>query len=437
MLPDPVLRSHPSSDSLRIHFVWLIRLRWVTVLGQALVTVFVHRLLAVALPLGALGLLLLGAVLLNGVSLFWVRRANTVHPVHLALAMAVDLCLFSGMLYWTGGPSNPFSSLYLIHIALAAVVLPPRWSWALVALTLACSASLFLAHVPLDTAHSHHQAGFDWHLRGMWIALGVAASFIVYFLHRVTRALRDRDRQLAYERERALRQERVATLATLAAGAAHELSSPLGTIAVASGELEAELSRISASASAVSDVVLIREQVMRCRAILDQLAVDSGQTAGEASVQFCGTELAELALSDLVGRERVSVRTSDDPREQLVAPRRALVQALRSLLENALCATRTDQQVELAIDRLADGVRIEVRDEGVGMPGEVLVHAAEPFFSTRPAGQGMGLGLFLVQSVADQLGGRFELFSELGRGTRATLILPARRLQPAVTAVVP
>jgi two-component system sensor histidine kinase RegB len=259
----------------------------------------------------------------------------------------------------------------------------------------------------------------------MWVALGVAASFIVYFLHRVTRALRERDRELALSRERALRNERITSVATLAAGAAHELASPLGTIAVASGELEAELRKSSASQQAIEDVVLIREQVRRCRAILDQLGADSGQAAGDPISPVVPRELAELALSNLVGRERVHVDATGSPPE-LMAPPRALVQAVRSLLENALHATQADQRVELAIARAADQVRIEVSDTGVGMSRDVLERATEPFFTTRGAGRGLGLGLFLAQSVADQLGGRLELSSQPGRGTRATLVFPSR-----------
>src|SRR5262249_26564536 len=148
-----------------------------------------------------------------------------------------------------------------------AVMLPPRLGWALVGLSLACSAALFVHHVPLAGAHEHHHvpgmkmdgasSGFDWHLRGMWVALGVAASFIVYFLRRVALELAERERQLATARERIARSERLASLATLAAGAAHELGSPLGTIAVAARELERSLAQRENEGSLRDDARLI------------------------------------------------------------------------------------------------------------------------------------------------------------------------------------
>ena len=152
-------------------------------------------------------------------------------------AWSVDLLLFSALLYLSGGPANPFSFLYLIHIALAAVVLPPRKSFALVVSALCCSLALFWANVPLPHDHSHHQQEYSWHMRGMWVAFGLAACFIVYFIQRVLRELGAIEEQLATSRERVTRGEAVAALAMLSAGAAHELASPLSTIALASGEL--------------------------------------------------------------------------------------------------------------------------------------------------------------------------------------------------------
>jgi two-component system sensor histidine kinase RegB len=412
-----------------MNFSWLVRLRWGAIVGQVLVIAFVDRGMGLPLPLAPLSGLVLATLVLNVVSSVWTHRARAVRESHLALSMAADLLLFSAILYFTGGPSNPFSSLYLIHIALAAVVLPPRWSWTLVGFALACSLALFFAHEPLARTH-HHQhdhtgaGGFDWHLRGMWVALGVAASFIVYFLHRVTRALRERELALALERERTLRHERVATVATLAAGAAHELASPLGTIAVASGELEAALRGTGVSEPVLADVALIREQVARCREILDQLAADSGQASGEAFVAIEARALADLALEKVEGRERVHVRTLPPPDSTLFVPPRALVQAVRSLVENALHATEASGRVDLEFVRAGDALRIQVIDRGVGMSPEVLERAAEPFFSTRGTGRGMGLGLFLARSIADQLGGRLDLVSHPGAGTRAALVLP-------------
>lgn len=416
----------PQSDAYRINFSWLVELRWGQLVGQAAVILAVHFWMAIRLPLIPLGTILAIEIGTNLACIAWLSRGGLVREHHVAALVALDVLLFTGILYFTGGPTNAFSFLYLIHIALAALVLRPLWTWTLVGLTLVCSAALFAAHVPLELpGHEHHHEPFGMHMRGMWVALGVAASFIVYFMHRVTRELRGRDAELAAARERQARSERLAALATLAAGAAHELATPLSTIAVVSKELERQLER-SEQAGALEDVRLIRGQIERCREVLAQLAADAGQPSGEGTRRISLSELLGAAKSGLPAAERIHLAEPDAAAEiEIVAPSTALTHALRSLLKNALEASADGAPVELSVERGPDGVRIVVGDSGPGMSHDVRERAVEPFFTTKPAGQGMGLGLFLARSVAEQLGGRLEIVSEPGTGTRATLVLPA------------
>jgi two-component system sensor histidine kinase RegB len=422
----------------RIQFGWLVRLRWFIIACQALVVLVSAELLGFEMPLAALGAVMGVEALLNAAAWVWLGRAPSVRSAHVALAIATDLLLFTVLLYLSGGPSNPFSSLYLVHLALAAVMLPPRLVWALVGLTLACSAALFAYHVPLAGAagvdhsahagHAHHAhhghgaGGFDWHLRGMWVALGVAASFIVYFSRRVALELAERERQLALARERIGRSERLASLATLAAGAAHELGSPLGTIAVAARELERSLVARQSEASLQEDARLIRSQVDRCRHILDELAANAGGPPGAAADEIAVPDLVARALERFPDARRVEV-SIPSPVPRLRVPRQAVEKALGSLVHNALLATK-DGAVRISAARADKELVLSVEDDGPGMPPEVLERATDPFFSTREAGTGMGLGLFLATSVAAELGGRLELSSEVGKGTRAALMFP-------------
>jgi two-component system sensor histidine kinase RegB len=282
--------------------------------------------------------------------------------------------------------------------------------------------------VPLDSesaAHHAHHAGM--HYQGMWVALGVAASFIVYFLSRATRELAERERELERVREWTARHERLASLATLAAGAAHELATPLSTIAVAGKELERMLSQ-SSEELGLADVRLIREQVARCREILGQLATDAGQAAADSVTALDVADLVERALSGLPGRAQVRVRVAGSADlEPIVGPARALVEAIRNLLKNALEASSDAGPVDLVIDRSQVGWSISVSDRGAGMSADVSARAVEPFFTTKAAGSGMGLGLFLCKSVADQLGGSLDLRSAPGQGTEAVLRFPPPR----------
>jgi two-component system sensor histidine kinase RegB len=406
-------------SALTVNFAWLARLRFGAVLGQAGVILGVHFGMAVELPLTALSAVIALELTLNGWALWHLRSERVVRERHVALAVGADLLLFSALLYFSGGPSNPFSFLYLIHIALAAIVLPQRTSFGLVGLALACSLGLFFGHVPLPHDHSLHH-GFGWHQRGMWVAFGIAACFIVYFIQRVLRELSMIEGELRASRERAARGERVTALAMLSTGAAHELSSPLSTIAVASRELLRRLPEEATSAR--EDLELIRAQVERCRTIIDQLSTDAGQPAAGVFGRLQAQEIVEQAL---VGFEPSRIELSGVADGASVnGPLRPLAQALRNLLSNALDAGGPHDVVELSIGAASGELWFEVSDRGSGMPADVLARATEPFFTTKPRGRGMGLGLFLAESVADQLGGRLVLDSRPGRGTRARLVLP-------------
>jgi two-component system sensor histidine kinase RegB len=411
----------PETNLNRVNLLWLSRLRWASVVGESLTVLGVQLFMSVRLPLVALVSLIALQAVANVVVTGRLARQPRVSEAALALLMAFDLVVFTALLYFTGGPSNPFSSLYLIHIALATLVLPPRFTWALVGLSLLCSAALFGAHEPLVM---HHSAAdhYAMHLQGMWVALGVSASFIVYFLDRLTRALADRESALTRARARAARNQQLAALATLAAGAAHELASPLSTIAVVSKELERGLGDADEH---VADVRLIRSEVTRCNDILSELAVDAGQARGEPSEPCRVDELVSAAIAGLADAERVSLRSDPGAGEvSLRVPRRLFERALRSVVKNALMATSPGGSVTVSASRRADRVSISVEDDGAGMPEDVRQRAVEPFFTTRPSGQGMGLGLFLAASIVEQLGGELELTSEPGRGTTVTLELP-------------
>jgi two-component system sensor histidine kinase RegB len=258
----------------------------------------------------------------------------------------------------------------------------------------------------------------------MWVAFGVAAGFIVYFVQHVTRALARRDAELIAARMQAARTEKLASLATLAAGAAHQLATPLSTIAVAAKELERQLERARDDAGTAADARLIREQVERCREILLQMAADAGESTGEPIVRVALHELLQRAIDGIRATDRARVIIeSGDTAKPITAPVRSVAQAVRAVLKNALEASN-GMPVRVRAVIAAGDCRIEVRDQGSGMPPEVLERAAEPFFTTKGPDRGMGLGLFLSRTILERLGGKLELDSTPGQGTRAVLTLP-------------
>lgn len=427
------------------HAAELIRLRWVAIAGQVLTIAVAHLWLALPLPLLALGGVIAAEVCVNLGATWHARHRDPARGERLMGFMVVDLLVLTALLYLTGGPYNPFSFLYLVHIALAALILDARGTWALGILSIGCFGLLFLGHLTLpmvshdpagaaeDMEHAH--GALNLHVQGMWVAFAVAALTITFFVGRLARALDERSTQLADARLKAYRTEKAAALATLAAGAAHELATPLSTIAIISKELEAEALQVEHAATSdaqragiadfLEDARLIRSQVDRCRDILDQLAVDTGQTLGESEQSFRLGSLLQESIAPLAGDERLEIKVPGILLQTyFVAPRRAVAHAMRALVKNALQASPEHLPVIIRANFLNDKLTFEVQDLGPGIPQAAISRVTEPFFSTKEVGEGMGLGLFLAQSVADTLGGTLELVPATPHGTRARLILP-------------
>jgi len=410
-----------------INFSWLVRLRWGAVIGQLITVLVVDRVMHIHLPLRPLLTIIATAAISNVACAVWARRQQRIEESTFGLVLVADVLLLTGLLYLSGGPFNPFSFLYLVHIALAAVVLSERWTWALAVLSLASFGALFLLPVHGTVDHSDasmHGEHLRMHLEGMWVAFGVAAGFIVYFVQRVTRALAAREAELSEAREIRERNEKFASLVTLAAGAAHELATPLATIAVVSKELERRL-QPTAAEGVVEDARLIRSQVERCRQILSQMTADAGETIGEATtVAALGDVLGEAATSSI---DPTRVQIELDPpigHLEIRVPREALVRALANVINNGLQASPSGAAVVITAEHSGAGLEVKVRDEGAGMSIEVARRVGEPFFTTKPPGEGMGLGMYLTRAVLARLGGSLDFTSELGGGTTVALRLP-------------
>ncbi len=430
-----------------IGLAWFLRIRWALGLGAvALILAALYGTDAdlPATPLLGLATFALGS---NAFLVIFRSRAGKVRGLLGGLLLLDIIALTIGFLL-SGGPANPFTVLFLVYVALAATVLGARWAWALVAVTVACFGALFVLTPAADAGgdpHAHHMhmdhgggmggmgemdadagpGGFSLHLYGMFIAFAMTAGTVSYLGTRVTRTLRTRDRELAEAHDRAARSERLASLTTLAAGAAHEMGTPLGTIAVVAGELERRAQQLG-TASLVDDAQLIQAEVRRCREILDHLNERSGGGRGAAPEEVPVTELLaslEARLPD--NRKSRFTVTVDDDLPKLSVPRHAFIQALGNLVDNAFDASPDEASVSLEARGVDQGVSFIVHDDGRGMDAAELEKAIEPFYSTKAEGHGMGLGLFLARAVAEQMGGTLSLTSSPDAGTTATAWVPA------------
>ncbi len=439
----------PQLERVRINFSWILKLRWAAAAGQLATILLVRYLYGIELPMSGLVVVLAFEALSNIVLTGWFNGASERDPsprpprieMVLGSVMLVDILLLTTLLFLTGGPTNPFSVFFMVNIVLSAVVLTPTWTSVISAVALACFTLLFFFHLPLPELEAMGYRPFtegsgtyfgdrlSLYLRGLLVATGTAAAVVAVFASRVTADRTRLEQKLADAERQKERSQRLESLGTLAAGAAHELASPLSTIAVIASDLAKELARRDPDGTAAEDARLIRQEVRRCREILDQMSVDAGQIAGEPRGDTSIDELLDEALRSLKGRDHVVLVV--DPavrRRTFFLPRKALALALRQIAKNGIDATRGLAPVTIQ-SAIADGsLRIDVHDRGSGMSDETLARATDPFFTTKEPGQGMGLGLFLSHMIIERLDGRIRFESAPGRGTTVRVTLPLSKL---------
>ncbi|GAB1393909.1 ATP-binding protein [Rhodocyclaceae bacterium] len=394
----------------------LVLLRWWWVAGLSVAVLSAPTFLAIALPLAPVIAVLL---LLAGFNFIAQRRAaqRDFDPPELAAQLGIDLTGMSVLLYLTGGASNPLVSLLLLPVAIAALTLPGIWVAAIAGIAIAAYSFLMLYSLPLAIADAERATRL--HLAGMWLTFLVSSALIAWFVTRMTAAIRERDAQLAEAREDALRNAQVVALGQLAAGAAHELGTPLATMNVLTGELMQDR-RLPDDAK--QDLRLMHQQIALCKQLIGGLTQRAGiGRAGDGQRVAVPDWLAGLLSRwrSLQPQANCACVVDTPGLAPSVDATPALEQAVVNLLNNAARVTPQEMCVHLTWD--AHEIRIGVQDHGPGFPADVLKYAGdEPVVSQT---QGAGIGLWLTRAAVRQAGGRLEL-ENLTAGAVATIILP-------------
>lgn len=414
---------HPNSDG-GDHLATLQRLvamRWLVLAAMLALVLGVPPLLAVPLPQAPLLAVIAVAAACNLLLRQRLPHSRSASPLELFAQLGFDIASLSALLFFSGGATNPLVSLLLPPVAVAALSLPARHVLATGVLALAAYSLLMAFYLPLplaDPARATHL-----HLIGMWLTFAVSAALIGWFVLRMTAAIRSRDAELAAAREQAMRAERIVALGTLAAGAAHELGTPLATMAVIVGELQHDP---GLSAAARADLAIVREQIGACKEIVTGLS----RRAGAERLEAAEAMPADRWL-DAVRRRWQSLRPQASCRLELRCPGPApalvadptLEQAVLNLLNNA--ANAGPGEIELAVDGSDTALGIEIRDHGPGFSAAVLAQAGKAAFPAHAAGS--GIGLMLTRSAVERLGGRLLLANHPAGGALARIELPIAR----------
>ena len=424
--------SRPVTDPVGLS--WLVTVRWTAIAAGLGALAAGRGGLGASAPLAS-GLVALAAMAVTNLWVAWqLRLRRTPSRGAAGLLVSFDVLALSYLLRGAGGVLNPVSIFYLVDIVLAALVLGRTWTWIIVALSIAGYGAMFLvSSEELRMAATMHPE-IGMHVRGMWVAFAATALLVGLLVARLATAVARRDEALEAMQEAASRAARLAGLSTLAAGATHELSTPLATIAVAAREMERAIESRGGDAGTLEDARLIRQATDRCREILDNLSGRTAEQTGEAPHTITLADVAAAVLARLRPADRDRVNVAADNDVVVRWPPMAIARALTNLVVNALHASAPASSITLALSARPMGtIELRVADTGRGMTAEELGRAGEPFFTTKPQGVGTGLGLFVTRATIEQLGGHMHVASTAGQGTTVTIDLPVDALHQAFT----
>jgi len=417
----------PSGDAAGSqNMLQLIQLRWIAVIGQVVTIGVVEFGFGIRLPLQLMALVLATLVLLNILSLLRLRFRGSVSNAGLFVALAFDVAALTAQLYLSGGATNPFISLYLLQVTLAAILLEVRWAWGMAVITSACCVALTLTYQPLELPD--HLSGdlFRLHLQGIVVCFVLVAALLVVFVTRISGNLRAQDANLATMRQQAAEEDHIVRIGLLASGAAHELGTPLSTVSVILGDWQ-RVPALQAIPDVAQDVEDMQAAIRRCKAILTGILLSAGEARGEAPAV---TTLYAF-LEDLISHWRLSrpaARLTYDSsfgEDVSIVADPALKQVIANVLDNAYEASPS--HIRMTAVRDAEDLVLTVSDDGPGFVPDMLAQLGKPYQSSKGK-QGGGLGLFLVVNVLRKLGGGVTARNRPDGGATVTLRLPLSAL---------
>lgn len=405
----------------------LFTLRWLMIAAELSAVLGANFVLDIELSLIPL-LLIIGLLsLVNAWTWTQIRSGALITDGRFFYQLGIDVAAIAGLLYFSGGATNPFAWLFLIPLMVAATVLSARATWLIAGLAILCYSLLMRFYVPLGPhdAHLGHTDSFSQHVFGMWFGFVMSACLIAWFVAGMARSLRTRDRLLAEAREKALRDEQLVALGTLATGTAHELGTPLATMAVVAHELE----RAGFPEATQRKLRILKDQIGRCKSALSTLSASAGEVRAEGG----GLLPVQTFLDNLVERwqqqcpeARLTVAVAPGESDACIINEQTLVQALINLLNNAADACRHNVTLDA---RWQNGrLDLDILDRGPGVTQHLNEQVGRPKTSDKEFG--MGLGLFLSHATIQRMGGDIRLSEREGGGTRTHIQLsltPARQ----------
>ncbi|PPD14358.1 MAG: two-component sensor histidine kinase [Methylobacterium sp.] len=421
------MRSRLPRDHRLLRLRTLLRLRWYAVIVQAVLILVGHFFVGLDLPLGSIALVLAFAVALNMALHVRAPAGYRMEESAAFVLLGADILQLAALLYFAGGVTNPFSIFFLAPVLISAMALPPQRTIVLGVLAMAATTFILPYHEPLRSNVGENLALPEHFAPWLWLALQGAIIFVGLYAWRIAEEARQLAQALAMTELILEREQHISDLDGLAAAAAHELGTPLATIAVVAGEL---LHGSVKDEALKADLQLIKEQSARCRQILAQIT-----TLGEPNAAPFRTVTLSGLVAEVVARYRdrgapiTLTREGSEPEPRCLR-NPGLLYGIGNLLQNA--AEFAASSVQIHVHWNERDVTIEIRDDGPGIPAFVLERLGEPYLTSRPwddsepetgPGGGMGLGLFIAKVLLERSGASLTAENQIEPQVGATIRL--------------
>jgi two-component system sensor histidine kinase RegB len=410
----------PTEASSRRNLKRLFVLRSLMIIVELLAVLTAHFVIGIELPLPHLFLIIGALAATNLWTLQRIRGGGYIRDHEFFFQLTIDVVALAALLYFTGGATNPFAWLFLIPLIIAATVLSARATWLMALLTTGCYSLLMFVFVPLDGAvHMGHDQNFAQHVFGMWFGFVLSAALIAWFVVGMASTLKKRDQLLSEAREQALRDERLVALGTLATGAAHELGTPLATMAVVARELE----RADVEDAVTRKAKILRDQIERCKQALSVISASAGETRAVSGGLIQVSDFLDRVVQEWEA-QRVDANIQQEYESSSATARiideHTLHQSLINLLNNA--ADVSSEPLIFKASWNDNCLGIDILDRGPGLHPDVNAQLGKCQKSSKE--YGMGLGLFLTHATIQRMGGNIALFDRDGGGTCTRINLP-------------
>ncbi|HEY8096163.1 MAG TPA: ATP-binding protein [Methylobacter sp.] len=438
-----------SEFSARQNLKWLFILRNLMILSEIILIVLSVYGLNIRLPEQPLWLVILSIIAVNVYTSMRLQTEDPVTELEIFSQLVIDVFAIAALLYLTGGASNPITWVFLLPLIITAIMLHQSYAWYMVILTTSMYTALMAYNVPLPSIEPHipnpemqysdaknyqllqqvHAMSdthyFNLHIFGMWFGFVFSAGLVAFFVVELAKTLKAQERNLAEARENALRDERVVALGTLAASAAHDMGTPLGTIAIVTHELEQEYPD-HRFPDLHEKLLIMQQQVDRCKTALSVMSASAGEMRAESGRAMLLTDYLDEVIKQWRAHKPTAKLSffidAEVTMPVKIVAELTLTHSIINILNNAAEASPPEKSIEFHASWDLDHVVIKVRDFGPGFPPELIDFAGkQPVISKK---RGLGVGLLLAYSTINRLGGRINLYNSETGGACVEVTLP-------------